>query len=204
MNSSSERESRPPAAARDGEARERILDSARRLFATRGYRGTPTKDIAIEAGVATGTVFYYFPTKHDLLEAVATERLFAPEIRGLIELKDGDVRETLLALANEWVGHLEERAEVLSILVNARLDSPDIFSLAQKALVEGLDLIAIYLAKETGADYQQGLVAAHGLLSSILVGSLIIPGIMIDAGQGWIERTVDGILAGLGSSLPAH
>jgi len=183
---------------RDTDARERILDSARKLFAGRGYRGTPTKDIAVDAGVAAGTVFYYFPTKKDLLEAVATERLFAPAISGVITLRGGNVRAALQALAREWVDHVEERAEILSILVNARLDTPDVFAVAQQALIRGLDEVATYLAEETGIEYQQGLIAAHGLLSSILVGALIIPGMMVDGGDDWIERTVDGVLTGLG------
>lgn len=190
----------PSPSPRDSDARERILDSARKLFASRGYRGTPTKDIAVGAGVAAGTVFYYFPTKKDLLEAVATERLFSPSITGVITLEGGNVRSALQALAREWVGHLEDRAEVLSILVNARLDTPDVFAVAQRALVEGLDEIATYLTNETGIDHRQGLIAAHGLLSSILVGALIIPGIMID-GDDWIERTVDQVLSGLGLAV---
>ncbi|MBV8638097.1 MAG: TetR/AcrR family transcriptional regulator [Candidatus Eremiobacteraeota bacterium] len=50
-------------------ARDRILASARQLFALHGFEGTSTKDIAAHAGVPSGLVFYYFETKDALIEA---------------------------------------------------------------------------------------------------------------------------------------
>lgn len=40
-----------------------ILDAAQALFAERGYAATRTRDIAEMAGIATGTLFNYAPTK---------------------------------------------------------------------------------------------------------------------------------------------
>ena len=48
-------------------ARERILDAASRLFRSKGWESTTTRDIAGAAGIAGGTLFNYFRTK----EAVA-------------------------------------------------------------------------------------------------------------------------------------
>jgi AcrR family transcriptional regulator len=45
-----------------------ILDTALVLFTTRGFQGTPTSLISREAGVATGTLFFYFKTKEDLID----------------------------------------------------------------------------------------------------------------------------------------
>lgn len=47
-----------------------ILDSALRLFVEFGFHDTPTSKIAKEAGVANGTLFYFFPTKDDLVKAL--------------------------------------------------------------------------------------------------------------------------------------
>jgi AcrR family transcriptional regulator len=50
--------------------RDRILEAAMRHFAERGYRGTRVEDVAIEVGVAKGTVFLDFGSKEGLfLEA---------------------------------------------------------------------------------------------------------------------------------------
>jgi len=59
------------------ETRKRILRSARRLFRTRGFAGASTREIASAAGIATGTLFNYFPGKEALamsLVAGAMER----------------------------------------------------------------------------------------------------------------------------------
>jgi AcrR family transcriptional regulator len=50
--------------------REKILDTALLLFTGKGFAGTPTSLISREAGVATGTLFFYFPTKENLIDAL--------------------------------------------------------------------------------------------------------------------------------------
>lgn len=45
-----------------------ITQTALRLFTSQGIESTSTSQITKEAGVATGTLFYYFPTKDDLVD----------------------------------------------------------------------------------------------------------------------------------------
>ena len=45
------------------ETHERILNAALTLFRERGFEATTMRDIAEEAGVATGAAYYYFPSK---------------------------------------------------------------------------------------------------------------------------------------------
>ena len=45
-----------------------LLEAAIELFAKDGFWQTTTASIAQEAGVATGTLFTYFPTKNDLID----------------------------------------------------------------------------------------------------------------------------------------
>jgi len=47
-----------------------LLEAAIELFAKDGFWHTTTANIAKHAGVATGTLFTYFPTKNDLLDEV--------------------------------------------------------------------------------------------------------------------------------------
>lgn len=47
-----------------------IILSARRLFQTRDYEKTTMQDVMNELGIAKGTIYYYFKSKEDLLDAV--------------------------------------------------------------------------------------------------------------------------------------
>jgi AcrR family transcriptional regulator len=53
--------------------REAILDGARRLFARQGFHSTTTREIAEEAGIATGTLFNYFATKEAILASLVNQ-----------------------------------------------------------------------------------------------------------------------------------
>jgi AcrR family transcriptional regulator len=50
-----------------------ILDAATRLFAERGLTAAPTSEISKQAGVAEGTLFTYFKTKDELINALYRE-----------------------------------------------------------------------------------------------------------------------------------
>jgi AcrR family transcriptional regulator len=50
--------------------RNAILDAATRVFAERGLAAAPTLEISKRAGVAEGTLFTYFKTKDDLINAL--------------------------------------------------------------------------------------------------------------------------------------
>lgn len=50
--------------------REDILAGARRVFASRGFRGTTIADIAEEANIALGTIYLYFSSKEDVFAAL--------------------------------------------------------------------------------------------------------------------------------------
>lgn len=52
------------------DTRERILFTAMRLFAEKGYLSTSVADILREAGAHSGSLYHFFPTKQDVLIAV--------------------------------------------------------------------------------------------------------------------------------------
>jgi AcrR family transcriptional regulator len=55
--------------------RQRILEAAKSLFLGDGWNNTTTRGIAIAAGIATGTLFNYFPTKEAIAAALIAEAL---------------------------------------------------------------------------------------------------------------------------------
>ncbi|MDR3575642.1 MAG: TetR/AcrR family transcriptional regulator [Anaerolineaceae bacterium] len=52
------------------ERRLEIIRAARRLFQTKEYNNTTMQDVMDDLGIAKGTIYYYFKSKEDLLEAV--------------------------------------------------------------------------------------------------------------------------------------
>ena len=51
----------------DNAVRDRVLDAAEELFGTRSYERTKVADVASAAGIATGSLYSYFPGKRALL-----------------------------------------------------------------------------------------------------------------------------------------
>lgn len=67
---------RPPKTAADrddGNRRAELLRSAARLFRRKGFDATSTRDIAAAVGMRSGSPFYHFKSKGDLLFAVMQE-----------------------------------------------------------------------------------------------------------------------------------
>jgi AcrR family transcriptional regulator len=87
-------ETKPPEAPRKPRAdavrnRARVLDAARSEFAAHGL-DAQIDDIARAAGVGVGTVYRHFPTKDDLLEALADDHFegLAAAARRALEHED--------------------------------------------------------------------------------------------------------------------
>jgi AcrR family transcriptional regulator len=51
--------------------RQAIIDSARKIFALKGYEDTTIAEIAEDAGIAVGTVYLYFGNKRDIYTSVS-------------------------------------------------------------------------------------------------------------------------------------
>jgi len=65
----------PPRRRRKEARPSEIVAAAMAVFAEEGFGRARMEDVARRAGVAKGTVFVYFPTKHDLFRAVAQDLL---------------------------------------------------------------------------------------------------------------------------------
>jgi len=77
--------------------RKQIVDAAEKLFLRNGYEATAMAAVAGRAGVANNAVYWYFPSKDDLLAAVLQRR----QERALAELPDprtATLEEQVLAM----------------------------------------------------------------------------------------------------------
>jgi AcrR family transcriptional regulator len=82
--------------ARLASNRERILRAARDTVAERGFRDAEIAAIASAAGVATGTIYLYFPSKADLFaEVVGTTSKQEVEVMALVATSGGPAVQRL-------------------------------------------------------------------------------------------------------------
>ena len=83
--------------------REKIIQTAIRLFVKQGFENTPTSQISKEAKVATGTLFHHFPKKEGLINAAY---LYAKKkaVDGTKTAYDSNIKESLRKI---WTASLE-------------------------------------------------------------------------------------------------
>src|SRR5688572_14084759 len=132
--------------------RRRILEEARRLFASKGYEQTTTRDIAREAGIASGTLFNYFPSKEAIVAQLAVEALGEASTQGEPGPRAETLEEDLFGLVAAGLRRLKPLRRHLPVLLETSL-SP----LAAGGDGEAASLRAGHL-EAVGS-----LAAAHGL-----------------------------------------
>jgi AcrR family transcriptional regulator len=107
-----------------GEARTALMESARELFATRGYAGTSTREIASHADASEVLLFRHFGTKAKLFDEAIIQpfRTFVAEYVTLWEQyssEDQPVEEVCGEFVNGLYKLLREHRELVVALVAA-------------------------------------------------------------------------------------
>ena len=115
------------------ESRQRILEAATSLFHQNGWPGTTTRDIAVAAGIATGTLFNYFPTKEAIVATLIREALGrAEEEFRTVQVEGSSLEADLFTLVWSGLSNLRELREfigpacetIYSPLARGSMDSP--------------------------------------------------------------------------------
>ena len=105
------------------ETREHILDTALRLFREKGFDETTMRDIASEAGVATGAAYYYFHSKEDLV--MGFYRRTAEEAREILPgaiAESRDLRKRLRAIIDTKFEQFADHRRLMIALVRIGID----------------------------------------------------------------------------------
>jgi AcrR family transcriptional regulator len=96
------------------ENRCRILEAAKNLFARDGYDRTTTRDVARAAGIATGTLFNYFPSKEQIVAALAHDAVAAAHAEtSTLNPQPRTLEEQLFALTARELRHLRPFRTIL-------------------------------------------------------------------------------------------
>lgn len=100
-----------------GDARQRILQAAARLFVEKGYARTTTRAIANAAGVNEVTLFRHFGSKKELFSAVVDAYGGPALSSAMAEQLSGDYRQDLLFMGNLLMQTLIERWDALRFMM---------------------------------------------------------------------------------------
>jgi AcrR family transcriptional regulator len=105
------------------ETRNRILDAALRLFRERGFEQTTMREIASEAGVATGAAYYYYRSKEELVMAfyVRTDEEGRAAFQKVID-STKDLKKRIRGIIDVKFAQFTEHRALLSALLKAGVD----------------------------------------------------------------------------------
>ena len=134
--------------------RQRLIDTARELFATKGYDATSVDDLLAGAGVSKGALYHHFRDKQALFEAVFR----ACEANGALIIAEAVADET-------------NPVEILRLGANAWLDLVMDKRVRQISLVDGPSVLGWERWRAIDEEYGFGLV--KGVLRAAMDAGLI-------------------------------
>lgn len=175
---------RPSPTRKSLSSRERVLRAATLLFATKGFEGTSTRDVARKARVNEITIFRLFKNKQDLYLRILDNKmgLSAPDLLDGALRSSDDPEKAFAALAER----LEEAFDpiFLRLFFYAALEKPE---LLRKRYGSRLGSLYELLGRHIGERIQSqvlrdidpmlmgralvGMIAYHRILSDLLGGA---------------------------------
>jgi AcrR family transcriptional regulator len=184
--------------------REKILASAKALFAERGYEAATIRDIAKEAGMSTGAVFASFTDKSDLFTEIAeTEQ---SELNAAMRQAAGELngRAAVVAMLDAAADrHLAELALFQAVM--SALWTPGLAEKSRRRLDRRppTALIAAALRSELGCADAQGDVHIAVVAEMIwdgyvaLIRRAALGGLTAEAVKARMRDQVKTVFAGL-------
>lgn len=99
------------------ERKEQILEAAIEVFARSGFHGARMDDIAKQAGLSKGALYWYFDSKDAIIQGIM-DRMFAGEFEQLGEILEADMPakvklQTFIDLAIDEVTHMESLIPII-------------------------------------------------------------------------------------------
>lgn len=109
---------------RPASRRDQILDAAMECFASTGFRGTTTREIASRVGLTEAALYRHFASKETLYTAIIARKIDAPDLTAHLEAAAaaGDDRAVLGGLARTLIGRVEADPAFIRILLFTALE----------------------------------------------------------------------------------
>ncbi len=109
------------------EGRKKLIETAMRLFAERGFDGVTVRDIASACGVSVGLINHHFGSKEGLREAVDAH--FMAQFEEVLTASPGEARMTTAQMAvwvDDWIAqHQSDWSVTVGYFRRALLEESD-------------------------------------------------------------------------------
>ena len=186
-------EEEAPPAGRKAETQARILDSAGRLFITRGYERTSISQIAAQAKVSRAAIFWHFGSKAGLFEETCRRLLgpFFEEMRS--SLRHLAPRKRLFELLAVYESFVSTYRAPIEGFVRWALESPQAWATLQGPLLSMHDEF-LRDVRETLEELLPDRTAAETLAAALIAaldGNLLLD--VLEAGEGSREARRQGL-----------
>ena len=183
--------------------REALLNTAFKLFTTKGLHNTSISDIVEQAGVAKGTFYLYFKDKYDINNKLMVHRsteLFDASMERLAQKGLTDHRERILFIANDIIDSLTEN-KLLLMFISKNLGMGFYhFTMENEQIVEYPSIHNAYeeLVRETENKISDPKLMLYMIIE--LIGSSIYSSILysqpvdIETLKPHLYRSINGII----------
>ncbi|AVH66805.1 TetR/AcrR family transcriptional regulator [Nostoc sp. 'Peltigera membranacea cyanobiont' N6] len=164
--------SSPPSEA---QTRTRILQAAQRLFASQGFDGTTTRDLAQAAGVAEGTLFRHFPNKKAILVEVATSGWVEILTDLLTELSEMGSYKAVAQVMRRRMWNFQKNADLMRVCFMEVQFHPDLRDRIQLEVITKMTDVgeAFFQTAMDKGIYRQGNAK---LVAKVFLGMFAIAG----------------------------
>jgi len=182
-----------------------LLDTAISKFAEGGFAKTTVKDIAASAGISSGLMYHYFPSKEKLLEAAIEKHIFLPQMRRILTDTKKPCREVLINIAVRFYDLLEQEKNSIRILLQEGHSNTKVKKVWDSLSSEGSAILQQFLSSRiaTGELKTHNTeVTARCLFSIIFMFNFtkdIFKSSSLNDNQ-FIEQSIDSILNGIQSN----
>lgn len=194
------------------ETRDRLLKAAITVFSTEGYVGATTREIARVAGVSEVTLFRHFPSKEQLLSAVA-QYITAVRTEALTHPDEWtyDLRRDLLHYATLHDAMLEEYEALFRMFIGEAHRHPtEAIEVLQQSFLPLREKLVAYLQVciERGTvrpevDLPLAVDQLTGMLLSGMIRRHVSPVVRGYSRKQYIEGCIDLFVRGLSPVLSA-
>ncbi|MEA5516626.1 TetR/AcrR family transcriptional regulator [Nodularia sp. UHCC 0506] len=192
----------------EAQTRTRILQAAQKLFASKGFDGTTTRDLAQAAGVAEGTLFRYFSNKKSILVEVATSGWVDILTDLLTELSEMGSYKAIAQVMRRRMWNLHKNVDLMKVCFMEVQFHPDLRDRIQEEVIGKMTDVAeafFQSAMDKGI-YRQtdaklvakvflGMFAIAGFSNNTLMAPDASPQEMQQMAEGLADIFLNGVLA---------